>query len=291
MPRLSGGEVVLSGTYNFSGGTATALVPAVGGTLVLNELHNTAATGGTLNVANGAFLAGAATAFGQSSGASAVALELDGGTLGATVPLTGSSAVANPLVWGTTKTLNIGGTSALQLSGSLAFVSSKTNNYIINDPSGMLTLSGSLSGAGALTLIGSPTISVLGSSNSGYTGVMTLGNGSGITSVTIGSPYALGKGTLSFNGGGLEASTPLTGSNAVPNSWGIVPTTTSNILTADFGGSNPLELSGPAALLSGSYYLAVDESRLTAHAFGVDQQQCGGPSLCGPRGGRHAGAG
>ncbi len=72
---LSGGEVVLSGTYNFSGGTATTLAPAVGGTLVLNELYNTATKGGTLNVANGAFLAAAATAFGQSSGSSAVALE------------------------------------------------------------------------------------------------------------------------------------------------------------------------------------------------------------------------
>ena len=61
-----------------------------GGTLVIADNLSS----GTLNVANGAFIASSTAGFGPAT------LELDGGTLAATTPLTGAAALSNPLVWG-----------------------------------------------------------------------------------------------------------------------------------------------------------------------------------------------
>ena len=141
----AGGTVVLgvSGAYT---GSLANLTPPVGSTLVI--VNNTSS--GTLNVAGGAFLATSSTSFGPAT------LEFGGGTLAATTALTGSNALANPLVWGTSPaSLTIGGTniglsSALALNGGV---------YTINDPKGLANFSGLISGAGTLASNGNPTFS------------------------------------------------------------------------------------------------------------------------------------
>ena len=162
-------------------------------------------TSGTLNISGGAYIATAPSSFGP---AGSVKLEINGGTLGASTALTGSNAVANPLLFGTTRTLNIGGSSDLQLSSSLSLLGSDK----LNDPAGLATLSGLIGGAGSLTITGSPTLS---NSNT-YTGGTTLGNGTAATMATITNNQGFSTGPITFNGGGFQSTTPLTGVTPSP---------------------------------------------------------------------------
>ena len=107
-----------------------------------------------LDVANGGFFASNSSAFGPA------VLLLDGGTLGAITSMT----IANQLdiVDGQEDfgILNFGGKSNLALSGSLYLGPGPVGvNYYINDPNGIGTLAGQISGTGTVNFSGSPTLS------------------------------------------------------------------------------------------------------------------------------------
>ncbi len=224
----------ITGTVQFTGnfsGLAASLQPAVGGTILLST--STSISGGTINVAGGAFAAGNANSFGTA------ALELNGGTLAATATLTGTNAVANPLAWGPTPTLYIGGGSNLQLSSSLVLATSGTT-YYLNDPNTHLTLSGAISGPGALNVTGFPTFT----NTNTYSGGTTF---NGATGVSINNNSAFGSGPFTFNNGGFQSTVALTGSNAVANNYSW---TNNQGLYINAG--QAVELSGSATIPSGT---------------------------------------
>ncbi|MGA2035853.1 MAG: autotransporter-associated beta strand repeat-containing protein, partial [Thermoguttaceae bacterium] len=233
------GTVVLAGAYS---GALANLAPLSGGTLVINNN----VTAGTLNVAGGAYFANNNSSFGLTT----TTLSLNGGTLGATTALTGSNAVANPLTWGATPTLNFSGASNLELSASLSLTSGGTA-YNLNDPATHGTLSGVISGLGGLNITGYPTLK---GSNT-YSGGTTLNNA---TNVTINNNRAFGTGTITFNNGGFQATTPLTGGNAVANPWTIAAGS-----AAYFNGTNAYQLSGSASLATGNESIHVANPALT----------------------------
>jgi autotransporter-associated beta strand protein len=205
------GTIVLAGNYSGSPGN---LVPAAGGTVVLNASNSVT---GTLNVTGGAFIAGNSASFGTTT------LQFNGGTIGANTALTGSNAITNSMTWGANPSITIStgygnnyGTAAIQFTQPLSLPLAGTN-YHISDYNGYSTFSGAISGSGTLYLSGYPTIS---NSNT-YTGGTVLNNGCPV----ITNNQALGPGAIYFanNGGngGLQCSTPLTGALAVTNAWSV----------------------------------------------------------------------
>ncbi len=234
------GTVVLSGAYS---GSLANLAPAAGGTLVI--ANNISA--GTLNVAGGAYAATSPASFGPTT------LQLNGGTLAAATALTGGNAIANSLVFTTTgsKTLNFGGSSNLELSGSLNLSS---GTYNLNDPAGVGTLSGVISGGGTLNITGNPTLTAFNT----YTGKTILNSN---TDVTIGNNRAFGTGTITFSSSssdGFQAGTPLIGGNAIANPWAIAKND-----AAWFNGANAIQLSGSSSLPSGTESLELTNPGLT----------------------------
>ena len=175
----AGGIVYLSGPYS---GLLANLVPPAGATLVIaNNVSS-----GTLNVAGGAYAATSPASFGPAT------LQLNGGTLAAATPLTAGNAITNSLVWttsGGTHTLNFGGSSKLELSGSLNLSS---GTYNLNDPGGVGTLSGVISGGGTLNITGNPTLT----GANVYSGPTVLNSN---TDATIANNRAFGTGTIIFS--------------------------------------------------------------------------------------------
>ena len=230
------GTVFLAGAYS---GPLANLVPAAGGILMVAS--NT--TPGTLNVAGGAFYATNNSSFGPAT------LSLNGGSLGATTAVT----VPNALVWSSTSggTLNFAGNAKLALSAPLGLPTNGAT-YNINDPGTVGTLSGVISGPGSLNITGYPT---LAGANT-YQGTTTFNNN---TNATVTNNQALGTGTIIYNNGGFNASTPLTGANAIANPWQITAGQ-----TAYFNGNNggngqqmPYELSGSTTLPAGNSYIQI----------------------------------
>ncbi len=254
------GTVVLSGTF---AGPLKYLAPLAGGSLVINDNSSS----GTLNLAGGAYLATSNAAFGPAT------LALDGGTLAATTPLTGSNAIANLLVLNTSggtaaRTLCIGGSFPLQLSSTLSLSSGTTT---INDPIGLATLSGAISGAGVLALSGSPTLTNINT----YSGGTKFNPGE----ATITSNLALGSGTITFNGGGFQGTIPLTGDNAVANPWAI---TSGSASGAYFSGANAIQLSSSTAMpKNATEYITLANPNLTVTLPGLISGS-GGLTLASP---------
>ena len=164
-------------------------------------------------------------------------MQINGGTLAALTALTGSNAVANPLTWAPTPTLNFGGLANLQLSASLSLPSNGTT-YNLNDPATHGTLSGVISGSGALNITGNPTITGANT----YTGGTTFNNA---TNVTINNNQVFGSGQLTFNNGGFQSNVMLTSINgtAIAN-----PYTWNNNQGMYFNGAQSIELSGPGTI-------------------------------------------
>ena len=242
---VTGAAISLSGTYS---GPLSNLAPS-GGTLVIAD--NTSS--GTLSVYNGTFLATSSTSFGPAT------LVLNGGTLGATTALTGSNAITNPLTWGTLLNppqMNVGGSAKFTLSGSLDLGSTPLVTYTINDPAGLSTLSGAITDQGNLTFIGSPTLAGVNSYSSG-----TFFSPNSFPSIT--NNLAFGTSTLSFSNGGFQATTPLTGANAIANPWVI-----SSGSAAYFFGTNAIQLSA-AATLTGSQSIHITNPALTVNLSGL----------------------
>jgi autotransporter-associated beta strand protein len=229
----STGTIVLAGNYS---GLPTSLVPATGGTVVLNASNSMT---GTLNVAGGTFIAGNSAAFGGTT------LQFNGGSIGANTNLTGSNAINNQMAWGTTASVTISqgygngySTTNIQFTQPLSLPNSGTT-YTITDYNGLSTFSGAISGSGGLYLNGSPTLS----NTNTYTGGTTLNNGA----VNITNNQALSSGAIYFanNGGngGLSATVALTGSNAITNAWSVQSGQSPNI-----NGTNAIELTQGSTL-------------------------------------------
>ena len=263
-PSGSGG-VTFSGGFN---GDASQLTPGAGGTIYL-PTANTGMTvsSGTVNVAGGAWILGSQFSLGAYP--PGTTLELDGGTLGASAALTGTAAVANPLVFGANQTVNIAGsTTMVPTTSAITFTSpiSLTNGvYTFNDPNGRSTFSGVLSGAGAVVIA-----PVNGNPNNTYTngqtyqspefaGFNTYTGGTTIDDavVAITNRQAFGTGTLNFNWGGINALTNLTGELAVANTW----TSTANEMW--FRGPSSIELSGNGTITGNTTFRIPDGNTVT----------------------------
>ena len=145
-------------------------------------------------------------------------LELDGGTLGASTPLTGTTAITNP--WSSALTRS--STSPRRLPWSHHFRhpvhladQPRQRSYTFNDPNGRSNFSGVLSGAGSVAFTPPPAATrttiirrqtyqspeIAGFNT--YTGGTTLNS----TLVAITNRQAFGSGTLNFNWGGIDALT------------------------------------------------------------------------------------
>jgi autotransporter-associated beta strand protein len=223
----NGGTVILT---SYSGSLAN-LVPQSGGNLVIQSN----ASAGTLNIQTGIFNASSNSSFGPA------VLEFNGGYLGATTGVT----LGNALVWGPNPTLNFTGNNNVNLTAPLALPSGGTT-YTVNDPNTRGTLSGVISGPGTLSLNGYPTIAGVNT----YTGGTQLNTNSN-DAATITNNQAFGAGLITFNNGGFNASTPLTGANAIANPWTIP-----NNSHAYFFGANAIELSSPSTV-SGTEYIDI----------------------------------
>ena len=234
----SGGTVQFSGDYQ---GAIASLLPAAGGTLLF---AGSTSMSGTLNVAGGAFVAGNPNSFGSTT------LQINGGSLGALRAV----SVSNPLVWGAMRTLNFGGSSLLTLSASLGLAGG--NSYTVNDAGAHGNLAGVISGGGTLNITGNPTLSATNT----YTGGTVL---SGSASPILTNNLAFSTGLLTFNNGGFQAGSPLTGANAVANPWTIPAGA-----AAYFGGGTAFQLSSSAAL-SGSQAIHITNPGLTVTLSGL----------------------
>ena len=104
----------------------------------------------------------------------------------------------------------------------------------------MGTLSGAISGSGALNITGNPTLSATNT----YQGGTTLNNA---TNPAVTNNRAFGTGTITFNNGGFNATIPLTGGNALSN-----PYTWANNQGMYINGAQSIELSGPGTISGGT---------------------------------------
>src|SRR5262249_45126646 len=124
-------------------------------------------------------------------------------------------------------------------------------NRLIVAGSGNATLSGSMSGAGGVTMSGNGILTLSGSN--GFSGGVILGSGT----LALGSATALGAtaGTLTVNGGALDSSLAgLTLVNNNPQSWN------SDI---NFVGTNNLNLGTGAVTPNANRVVTVGASTLT----------------------------
>ena len=232
----AGGLVYLSGAYS---GPLANLVPQTGGALVVTSNSTT----GTLNVAGGAYVAVTGSSFGPAT------LSLNGGSLAAAQGVT----IGNAITWGATPTINFTGPGTMNLTAPISLVS---GTYNVNDPNTLATFSGVISGAGALNITGNPTLSNVNT----YAGGTTLTG----ANVTVNNPQAFGTGTITFNnGGGLNATTPLQGNMAIPNTWAIAANATAN-----FNGANAFQLSGSTTLPAGSESIQITNAGLSVTLSG-----------------------
>ncbi|MBK1840759.1 DUF4347 domain-containing protein [Azospirillum sp. YIM B02556] len=158
--------VTISG--NITGNTRT-LTKSGSGTLTLSGTNNGSGSGVSgITVSAGTLAVGASTNLGQTT------LTLDGGTLASTAVFSSGTGV----------TLGSGGGT-------------------IDVSAGSVTLSGTVSGVGGLSIASTNAGNVLGlSGTNSYTGGTTLGSGI----LQFGSDAAVGTGTLTVNGGKLRGS-------------------------------------------------------------------------------------
>ena len=95
------------------------------------------------------------------------------------------------------------------VSGSQSVTVTNDTNWTINSGAS-LTFSGDMSGAGAITKLGTGTL-ILSGTNSAYSGATTISAGT----VQVGGSGKLGTGTVILNGGTLSATATATDSNAL----------------------------------------------------------------------------
>ncbi len=266
------GNVTFAG--GFSGNTSQ-LTPAVNGFLTF-PTANMIMSGSTVNVAGGGFILGNI----QSLGAvpSQVTLELNGGTLGASNPLT----INNPLIFGPNQSVNIAvatnmiaATSQIQFTSNISLTSGL---YTFNDPFGRSTFWGVLSGAGSVAFTptnGNPNNNTYNDqpynnyvngqtySSPEIAGFNTYIGGTTINStiVAITDRQAFGTGQLNYNWGGINALTNLTGELAVANPWSDIANFNNGEMW--FRGPNSIDLSGPGTINYNSMFRIPDGGTVT----------------------------
>lgn len=200
--------------------TGTGFITKIGsGTLTLSGASNTYS--GTITLTQGSIAANNNGALGIGPGT----LAFNGGTLLTTV---GGTSLAKPFtVSGANGT--IGGTANLTLSGTGALTGTL---FLTNTAT--TTLSGVLSGGGAINANMGGSGSLLLSQTNSYSGGTTLANGT----LIVGANNALGSGALTLNGGSFLQSN---GAFAINNVFTVAGNTTIN-------GANDLTLSGAGTL-------------------------------------------
>ncbi len=256
----------------FSGGyagPAEQLLVTGGGTLYFPVADPNLS--GTLDIASGAVVAGNAAAFGTAT------LKFDGGSVAASTALGGATAIPNAIIFGGNQSINVEaaatrilGTSAIEFSGPVSLAAGGT--YTFNDPNGLSTFSGVISGPGAIALSpngGNPNNNYNWNNNQQsnmnpiLSGFNTYSGGTTINSgiVRIASRQAFGTGPLDFNWGGLQALVPLTGDKAVANPWSDIANFNNGELW--LRGSGSLELSGPGTIAQNAMFRIPDGGTLT----------------------------
>ena len=208
--NANNGGLGASGTLSLNGGT---LQPLNAARTVSNTVSFPANS--TVSGSQDLTLSGPLT---QSTGSRTLTNNLDSGK---TLTLSGNIYLSNTNTTGLTMTF--GGNGSTLVSGTIA-------NYNGSGVAGGLTTSGS----GTTTL----------SASNSYSGTTTIGSTS---TLIAGNKAAFGTGQLTLTslatgpGATLQASTPLTGANAIANNWGLTTVTGG---TATISGTNSMELSG-----------------------------------------------
>ncbi len=192
-----GGNTLVSGNISGTGGVTLAGT----GSLTLNGTNsysgNTTLAPGTIININSATAIGSGTLI-TSTGT------IDN-TSGAAITLSNNNNISF------TSNFIYAGSNDLSF-GSGAMTSSATRTVTTNG-AGVLTI-GSYNGSAAavgLTKSGVGTLAITGAANANVTGNITLSQGT----VLMGNKAALGSGNILFSGGGIAASTTLTGANAI----------------------------------------------------------------------------
>ena len=236
------GTLVLADTFTIP---AASLTAGPGGTLRFNAANYVS---GSLDVAVGSFILGDRYALDNAT------LSFNGGTIGASTALSGGRSVTNPIAWGAAGGVSVANEGVLALTSNVNFGATQRSIY---DAGGKLVLRGvvdngglALSGFDGWTNAG-PT---LANANT-YVGGTNLTN----TIVRVTNSKSLGTGPITFNRGGLAATIPLTGANAIPNAWGH----TGGDFESFFRGGQPIELSGAATWDNRNYLHPTEGTRLT----------------------------
>ncbi len=228
---LDGGTLAAAQNVTLANALTWGATPSIyfGGTSTMTLTSSLSVASGPYNLYDPA---GVATLSGAISG---------GGTLN----VNGNSTLSGPI---TTAGLNIAGNALL--SGPItAGAVNISGNSTLSGPitagavniSGNPTFSGVIGGSGSVTI--STGTAILANANT-YSGGTTLNAGA---NPTITNDQAFGTGTITFNGGGFNAAVPLQGNMAIANPWAIASGS-----TAEFNGTNPVELSGSASLPRGT---------------------------------------
>ena len=215
------GTITLSGanTYGVFGSVGTTLS---GGTLIIsgNSAGSPTITSGPLGIGN---------------------ITFNGGTLESGTAASNTILNAYNVASSSTGTIISGSSNGLTLSGAGTLNAGST--LTINNSANTVTLSGNLSGAGNLTMSGAGTLAISGSNNGSLTGAVTLTAGT-LQVANDANASPLGTGSLSFNGGTLVATIPVT-TNPLTNNFTL---NASSII----GGTNNITLSGTGTFTTGT---------------------------------------
>lgn len=242
--NTSGGTTVLSGASSFTGGVTLEL-----GTIRVD--HNSALGTGTLTLDGGTLTANSTRTL--ANALSLTASSTLAGTAGSSLTFS-SSSVSTTAGTLTLDNTSDAGTFIAGFSGAgftfsrpIALADTFTELHLLN-PSGTQTFSGVISGPGSLARNASGGSTVLSAAN-------TFSGGTSLTAGTLAVAHnnALGTGTLTLNGGTLEASG---GARTLTNSVSLVASST-------LGGADNLILSGAVSHSTGHRTLAVTNTGST----------------------------
>jgi autotransporter-associated beta strand protein len=260
---LSGARSVTTSANNLTIGGSIAggfgLTKAGSGTLTLSG-NNT--FNGGLNLSTGEINLNSPTALGSGL------FTVSGGWIDNTSGEAITESNNNPQTWG--GNFSFVGSNALNLgTGAVSLTSARS----VTVAGSNLTVGGVMSGAYALTKLGSGTLTLSNANTFG--GGFTISAGQ----VNINNPGAVGTGTLSISGGAIDntSGSPLTLSNNNSQSW-------SGNFT--FIGSNALNLGTGNITLSGNSNVTVSASTLTTNgaisgAFSLTKAGAGTLNLLG----------
>ena len=261
---VTSASVVDNGLFNISGASGSITLSGLSGSGVLNlgtnnlllsndtfkgKLQGTGSVdfaGGTSTISSGSTVTGEAVQVGS------------GSTLNVTG--TGSLAGASSVTMASNSMLNIGGATApvsvtsLASSSSSARVNLGSNDLIVTDGSSTAAYSGTIAGAGTLTIQGGTQ--VLTGSNTLFTGGATVEGGA---TLEINSGTALGTGTLTLTSSGNKPATlATTSTTTIDNNitvsgdpiFNVAAGTTTTINSVIANGTSPgvVEVAGTGVL-------------------------------------------